>query len=50
PTPGTYHLLLKIADPQLPNRPEYSIRLANQNTWHPTTGTNDLATTLTVTR
>jgi hypothetical protein len=47
--PGRYRLLLKIADPQLASRPEYSIRLANQNTWQPATGTNDLTHTLTVT-
>ncbi|MFI5706963.1 DUF4832 domain-containing protein [Kribbella sp. NPDC051620] len=47
--PGKYRLLLKIADPQLASRPEYSIRLANQNTWQPTTGNNDLGATITVT-
>jgi hypothetical protein len=48
-TPGRYPLLLQIADPQLSNRPEYSIRLANQGTWQPTTGYNDLNQSITVT-
>ncbi|WP_328324901.1 DUF4832 domain-containing protein [Kribbella sp. NBC_00382] len=47
--PGKYKLLLKISDPQLSNRPEYSVQLANQGTWQPTTGTNDLGQTITVT-
>ncbi|MEV8376125.1 DUF4832 domain-containing protein [Kribbella sp. NPDC056861] len=48
--PGKYKLLLKIADPQLSNRPEYSVQLANQGTWQPATGTNDLGQTVTVGR
>ncbi|WBQ08182.1 DUF4832 domain-containing protein [Kribbella sp. CA-293567] len=46
--PGKYKLLLKIADPRLASRPEYSGQLANQGTWQPTTGTNDLGHTVTV--
>ena len=30
---GTYDLFLEIIDPLLPTRVEYSIRLANENTW-----------------
>ena len=48
---GTYALLLALADPVLAlnARPEYSIRLANQNTWEASTGYNDLNHTLVVT-
>ncbi|ADB33473.1 conserved hypothetical protein [Kribbella flavida DSM 17836] len=48
--PGRYRLLLEIADPRLPNRPEYSVRLANQGVWQEATGYNDLAQTVTVGR
>ncbi|MGL4176411.1 MAG: DUF4832 domain-containing protein [Dermatophilaceae bacterium] len=39
---GTYDLLLGLPDPagDLGNRPEYSIRTANQNTWDAATGLN----------
>ncbi|MFJ2817346.1 DUF4832 domain-containing protein [Streptomyces sp. NPDC087294] len=47
--PGSYRMLLNLPDPQLPTRPEYSIRLANQGTWEAATGYNDLLHTLTVT-
>jgi hypothetical protein len=42
--PGTYALLLALADPvpALNARPEYSIRLANQNTWEAPTGYNSV--------
>jgi hypothetical protein len=56
---GTYKLLLNLADPNLqsqahlPSSTEtynsvYAIRLANTNTWQPTTGYNDLAQTVTI--
>lgn len=42
--PGEYELLLQIEDEyeSLKNRPEYSIRLANKETWEATTGYNKL--------
>ncbi|MEU7827831.1 DUF4832 domain-containing protein [Nonomuraea sp. NPDC049129] len=39
---GTYALLLDLPDPQLSSRPEYSIRLANENVWEATNGFNSL--------
>jgi len=41
---GNYELLLHLADPypSLTDRPEYAIRLANENVWEPTTGFNQL--------
>ncbi|MBC7775251.1 MAG: DUF4832 domain-containing protein [Phycisphaerae bacterium] len=41
---GNYELLLHLADPYptLTNRPEYAIRLANENTWESATGFNRL--------
>lgn len=41
---GQYELLLNLpdADSSLRNRPEYSIRFANINTWEPETGFNKL--------
>jgi hypothetical protein len=45
---GSYALLLNLPDPLLSTRPEYSIRLANQNTWDAATGMNSLLHTLTV--
>ncbi|WP_078854755.1 DUF4832 domain-containing protein [Streptomyces sp. NRRL F-5135] len=45
---GTYSLLLNLPDPQLSQRPEYSVRLANQGTWEAATGYNDLLHTVTV--
>ncbi len=41
---GTYALLLNLPDPQasLRNRPEYSIQMANTNTWEAATGFNNL--------
>ncbi|WP_020390801.1 DUF4832 domain-containing protein [Kribbella catacumbae] len=60
--PGSYRLLLNLADPAprlhstatLPGSTEtynsaYAIRLANANTWQPTTGYNNLNHTVTVT-
>ena len=42
--PGEYEVLLNLPDPtpRLSNRPEYSIRLANQNVWEESTGYNSL--------
>jgi hypothetical protein len=48
PARGTYQLLLELPDPLLPNRPEYSIHLANQGTWDAATGLNNLGATVTV--
>lgn len=41
---GEYQVLLNLPDPTstLRNRPEYSIRLANQNVWEASTGYNSL--------
>ncbi len=43
---GDYQVLLHILDPSnnnaVANRPEYSIQLANTNTWEASTGFNDL--------
>jgi Domain of unknown function (DUF4832)/Domain of unknown function (DUF4874) len=41
---GTYDVLLNLSDPKstLSKRPEYSIRLANQNVWEVATGYNAL--------
>ena len=46
--PGGYDLLLNLPDPmpKLANRPEYSIRLANEQTWEAKTGFNSLGTTV----
>ncbi|MDD5570318.1 MAG: DUF4832 domain-containing protein [Bacteroidales bacterium] len=43
---GKYEVLLNFPDPEssISNRPEYSIRLANQNVWETTTGYNRLFT------
>ena len=48
---GVYELLLNLPDPdsRLNTRAEYSIRLANQNTWEPVTGYNRLQADITVT-
>jgi hypothetical protein len=46
--PGTYALLLELADPLLPGRPEYSVRTANTGLWEATTGLNDLQHAVTV--
>jgi len=45
---GEYQVLLNLPDPaaKLRNRPEYSIRLANQNLWEASTGYNFLLQTL----
>ncbi|GAA1670019.1 hypothetical protein GCM10009745_10600 [Kribbella yunnanensis] len=45
---GSYQLLLNLSDPLLSARPEYSIRLANQNTWESSTGMNSLLHTITI--
>jgi hypothetical protein len=41
---GSYELLLNLPDPQasLRNRPDYSIQMANSNTWEAATGFNKL--------
>jgi Domain of unknown function (DUF4832)/Domain of unknown function (DUF4874) len=46
--PGTYDLLLNLPDPmpKLANRPEYAIRLANEQTWEANTGFNSLRRTI----
>jgi hypothetical protein len=48
--PGDYELLLHLADPypSIHDRPEYSIRLANQGLWEAETGYNKLNTIVTV--
>jgi hypothetical protein len=45
---GAYDLLLNLPDPmpKLANRPEYSIRLANEQTWEAKTGFNSLNRTI----
>jgi hypothetical protein len=45
---GRYQLLLELPDPLLPNRPEYSIRTANEGLWDAATGLNDLKAQITV--
>jgi hypothetical protein len=42
--PGTYDLLLHLPDPspRLRGRPEYAIRLANEDVWEPASGANVL--------
>jgi Domain of unknown function (DUF4832)/Domain of unknown function (DUF4874) len=49
---GQYELLLNLPDPmpKLSSRPEYSIRLANEDVWESNTGFNALNTTLEVTK
>jgi hypothetical protein len=46
--PGVYELLLHLPDPmpKLANRPEYAIRLANEQTWEAKTGFNSLRRTV----
>ena len=45
---GNYALLLNLPDPQssLNTRPEYSIQMANSNTWEAATGYNNLNLTV----
>jgi Domain of unknown function (DUF4832)/Domain of unknown function (DUF4874)/Secretion system C-terminal sorting domain/Carbohydrate binding domain/Fibronectin type III domain len=47
---GEYDLLLNFPDPMsaINTRPEYSIRLANEDVWEATTGYNSLKRTITV--
>ena len=47
---GKYQVLLNLPDPtsNLYRRPEYSIRLANQNVWEASTGYNSLGTSVIV--
>ena len=48
--PGTYDVLLNLPDPEptLRARPDYSIRLANEGTWEPSTGYNRLNVAVTI--
>lgn len=48
--PGEYQLFLNLPDPspKLRDRPEYSIRLANQGVWEESTGYNFLLTSITI--
>jgi hypothetical protein len=48
---GNYEVLLHLFDPttSLYGRPEYSIRLANQNVWEPSTGYNLLHSSINIT-
>lgn len=39
---GNYAMLLHLRDPLLPNRPEYAVRLANQDMWQSGKGYNNL--------
>jgi hypothetical protein len=50
--PGDYDVLMHLADPAptLYGRPEYAIRLANQDTWEPQTGFNKLSGQISVVR
>lgn len=47
---GTYQVLLHLADPypSLHDRPEYAIRLTNQELWEDETGFNDLKHTISI--
>ncbi|MCB0334852.1 MAG: DUF4832 domain-containing protein [Bdellovibrionales bacterium] len=49
-TPGSYSLLLHLpdSDPNLKDRPEYSIRFANQDVWEAASGSNLLTSALNV--
>lgn len=48
--PGKYNVYLYLPDSyeRISKRPEYAIRLANEDVWDPATGYNDLHTTVTV--
>lgn len=48
--PGVYEILLNLPDPyaSINTRPEYAIRLANQDMWEDNTGYNNLKYSLTV--
>lgn len=48
--PGTYEAFLNLPDPEatLRRRPEYSIRLANEGVWEPSTGYNNLQATIAI--
>ncbi len=45
---GVYDVLLNLYDPLLYDRPEYSIRFANYNTWEESTGYNLLFSGITI--
>ncbi len=47
---GRYEVLLNLPDPyqSIAKRPEYSIRLANNDVWEPATGYNKLLRTITI--
>lgn len=46
---GKYDVLLNLCDPLLYGRPEYSIRMANQNTWEAGTGYNSMQHSIIIT-
>jgi hypothetical protein len=48
--PGEYQVLLNLPDPaqKLSRRPKFSIRLANQNVWEPSTGYNSLLRSISI--
>ncbi|HZX01725.1 DUF4832 domain-containing protein [Kribbella sp.] len=59
PVPGQYHVLLNVADPHLQSQAKlpgssetynavYAVRFANNGTWQPNTGYNDLQQTVTI--
>jgi len=50
-TTGNYKMYLSLPDdmPSLATKPEFAIRLANENVWESTTGYNNLNQTLSVT-
>jgi hypothetical protein len=45
---GTYEMLLNLPDPDLRGRSDYSIRLANEGVWEPSTGYNNLLASVTI--
>lgn len=47
---GSYEVLLNLPDsyPSIHDRPEYAVRLADANTWDPSTGYNDLQTSISI--
>lgn len=50
--PGSYQLLLNLPDPEpsLRGRPDYSLRLANQDLWEASTGYNNLHASVVIER
>ena len=45
---GTYEMLFNLPDSDSRGRPDYSIRLANEGVWEPTTGYNNLLASVTI--